>query len=220
VNETGRKGPTRSDPHVRPGITWKTWLAGVIFVSAVFVAISLPLYYGGCRPGWYQWEWHEASGPPPHFFCGRPPPEDDWGYFPHNLLPLKVAVGVGGALLARAVVMAGRRRHGVAGVEAAVALVVIGLVAFVFLYPSKEEKTGQVASTLRCLDPGCGGMTVEQAVMSERSFDPRYPQAMHAWREIWDGLYARHISTDAVRDGLVEEYGERILLDAPSPESG
>jgi hypothetical protein len=205
---------------VKPRITWTTWLALVILGSALIVAFMLPLYYGGCRPGWFQWEWHEASGPPPYFFCGRPPPEDDWGYFPHNLLPLKIAVGMGGALLARAVVMAGRRRRGVAGVEATVALIVIGLTAFVFLYPSKEEKTGQVASTLRCLDPGCEGMTVEQAVMSERSFHPRYPQAMHAWREIWDGLYSRHISTSAVRDGLVEEYGVQILLDASSPEGG
>jgi hypothetical protein len=205
---------------VKPRITGTTWLAAAVFVSAVVVAFMLPLYYGGCRPGWYQWEWHEASGPPPHVYCGLPPPEDDWGYLPHNLLPLKIAVGVGGALLARAVVMAGRRRRGVAGVEAAVALIVIGLTAFVFLYPSKAEQTGQLASTLRCLDPGCEGMTVEQAVMSQRPSHPRYPAARHVWFAIWDGLYSKHISSSAVRDGLVEEYGEQILLDAPSPESG
>jgi hypothetical protein len=89
----------------------------------------------------------------------------------------------------------------------------IGLTTFLFLYPTKAELTGQVASDLRCLDPGCEGMTVEQAVMSEPpSPHVRYPKAHRAWWIIWHGLYDDHISTDAVRDQLVEKYGEQILL--------
>ena len=65
-----------------------------------------------------------------------PPPEDDWGYFPRSLVPLKIAVGVGDALLARAVVMAGRRRHGVAVVEAVAVLLIIGLGVVVTLHAS------------------------------------------------------------------------------------
>lgn len=144
---------------MKPGITWATWLAAAVLVSAVFVAFMLPHYYGGCRPGWQRWDYGSDFS-----YCAPPPPGDEMGYSPHNLLPLKIAVGVGGALLARAVVMAGRRRRGVAVVEAAVALILIGVTAFVFLYPSKAEQTGQLASTLRCLDPGCEGITVEQAV--------------------------------------------------------
>jgi hypothetical protein len=90
----------------------------------------------------------DAGGSPPHFFCGRPPP----------------------------------------------------------------ERTGRLASTLRCLDPGCEGMTVEQAVMSEDSFDPRFPQAQQAWRAVWGGLYSQRISADAIRERLVERYGEEILV--------
>ena len=142
-----------------------------------------------------------------------PPPEDDFGYLPHNLLPVKFAIGIGGTLFARAVVMAGRRRPGVATIEVAIALIMIGLTAFLFLYPTKAERTGQVASDPRCLDPGCEGMTVEQAVMSEPpSHRVRYPMAQHAWRIIWEGLHSDHISGDAVKDQLVETYGDEILL--------
>ncbi len=72
--------------------------------------------------------------------------------------------------------------------------------------------TGRLASTLRCLDPGCEGMTVEQAVMSEDSFDPRFPQAQQAWRAVWGSLYSQRISADAIRERLVERYGEEILV--------
>lgn len=189
---------------------WRTWLAIAIFGIAVSVAFILPTYYGGCRPGWYPWRYGTAAS---SFFCGLPPPSDDFGYSPHNLLPLKIAIGMGGALLARAVVMAGRRRPGVAAIETAVALTMIGLTAFLFLYPTKAELTGQVASDLRCLDPGCRGMTVEQAVMSEPpSHRVRYPKAERAWWIIWEGLYSDHISADAVKDQLVARYGELILL--------
>lgn len=192
----------------RRRITWRTWLAIAILGIAVFVAFILPMYYGGCRPGWYQWEYS-----PSFTLCGMPPPEDDFGYLPHNLLPLKIAIGIGGALLARAVVMAGRRRRGVAAIEASVALIMIGLTAFLFLYPSKAERTGQVASKLKCLDPGCEGMTVEQAVMSEPpGLRLRYPKAERAWWIIWEGLNDDHISADAVKDQLVAKYGEQILL--------
>lgn len=201
---------------VESRFTWATGLAVAIFASALIVAFMLPAYYGGCRPGWHQWEWHDASRPPPHFFCGMPPPEDDWGYLPRNLLPVKIAIGLGGALLARAVVVAKRRQRVVAGVEAAAAFMMIAVTSFLFLYPSKEEQTGQLASSLRCLDPGCGRMTVEQAVMSDDPFHPRYPQARRAWRAIWEGRYERHISADAILDELVEKYGSRIVLDAPS----
>lgn len=91
--------------------TWRTWLAIAIFGIAVSVAFILPTYYGGCRPGWYPWRYGTAAS---SFFCGLPPPSDDFGYSPHNLLPLKIAIGMGGALLARAVVMAGRECRGVA----------------------------------------------------------------------------------------------------------
>ena len=108
--------------------------------------------------------------------------------------------------------MAGRRRRGVAAVEVATALILIGLTAFLFLYPTRAEMTGQVASDLRCLDPGCEGMTVEQAVMSEPPSDRlRYAKAQRAWWIIWEGLAADHISTDAVKDQLVAKYGEQIL---------
>ena len=89
----------------------------------------------------------------------------------------------------------------------------IGLTAFLFLYPTKAETTGQVASDLRCLDAGCDGMTVEQAVMSEPpSHHVRYPRAQRAWWIIWEGLNDHHISADAVKDQLVAKYGEQILL--------
>ena len=191
-------------------ISWRTWLAVAIFGVAVAVALLLPTYYGGCRPGWHEWSWGPGAS---SFFCGLPPPSDDWGYSQDNLLPLKIAIGIGGALLARAVVMAGRRRRGVATVEAAVASLMIGLTAFLFLYPTKAETTGQVASDLRCLDAGCDGMTVEQAVMSEPpSHHVRYPRAQRAWWIIWEGLNDHHISADAVKDQLVAKYGEQILL--------
>jgi hypothetical protein len=189
-------------------IKLRTWLALAIFGFAVAVAFLLPGYYGGCRPGWYQWEYSPSLR-----LCGMPPREDDFGYLPHNLRPLKIAIGIGGALLARASVMAGRGRRGVAAIEASVALIMIGLTAFLFLYPSKAERTGQVASDLRCLDPACVGMTVEQAVMSEPpGHRVRHPKAKRAWWIIWEGLYADHISTDAVKDQLVAKYGEQILL--------
>jgi hypothetical protein len=187
------------------------WLALAVFGIAVAVAFLLPAYYGGCRPGWHPWNHGTAANP--SIVCGLPPPSDDWGYSQHILLPLKLAIGIGGALLARAVVMAGRRRRGVAAVEAAVALIVIALTAFLFLYPTRAEMTGQVASDLRCLDPECEAMTVERAVMSEPPSDRlRYPKARRAWWIIWEGLYADHISTDAVKDQLVAKYGEQILL--------
>lgn len=193
------------------GIRPWTWLALTVFGIAVAVAFILPAYYGGCRPGWHPWNHGTAANP--SIVCGLPPPSDDWGYSQHILLPLKLAIGIGGALLARAVVMAGRRRRGVAAVEAAFALLMIGLTAFLFLYPTRAEMTGQVASDLRCLDAGCEGMTVEQAVMSEPpSHRVRYPEAQRAWWIIWEGLYSDHISADAVKDQLVEKYGERILL--------
>jgi hypothetical protein len=192
----------------RHRITWRTWLAVAIFGIAVAVAFLLPTYYGGCRPGWYQWDYSPGLR-----LCGMPPPEDDFGYLPHNLLPVKFAIGIGGALFARAIVMAGRRRRGVAAVEAAVASIMIGLTTFLFLYPTKAEMTGQVASDLRCLDAGCEGMTVEQAVMSEPPSDRlQYPEAQRAWWIIWEGLYSDHISADAVKDQLAAKYGEQILL--------
>ena len=40
----------------------------------------------------------------------------------------------------------------------------------------------------------------------------RFPKAQRAWRIIWEGLYSDHISADAVKDQLVERYGEQILL--------
>lgn len=199
--------PAQDAKHrIRP---W-TWLALAVFGIALAVAFILPTYYGGCRPGWYPWNHGTAANP--SIVCGLPPPSDDWGYSQHILLPLKVAIGIGGALLARAVVMAGRRRRGVAAVEVATALILIGLTAFLFLYPTRAEMTGQVASDLRCLDPGCEGMTVEQAVMSEPPSDRlRYAKAQRAWWIIWEGLDADHISTDAVKDQLVAKYGEQIL---------
>ena len=199
--------PAQDAKHrIRP---W-TWLALAVFGIALAVAFILPTYYGGCRPGWYPWNHGTAANP--SIVCGLPPPSDDWGYSQHILLPLKVAIGIGGALLARAVVMAGHRRRGVAAVEVATALILIGLTAFLFLYPTRAEMTGQVASDLRCLDPGCEGMTVEQAVMSEPPSDRlRYPKAQRAWWIIWEGLDADHISTDAVKDQLVAKYGEQIL---------
>ena len=194
--------------NVRHRITWWTCLAVAMLGVAVAVALVLPTYYGGCRPGWYQWKYSPGLR-----LCGMPPPEDDFGYLPHNLLPVKYAIGIGGALFARAAVMAGRRRRGVAAMEAAVALITIGLTAFLFLYPTKAELTGQVASDLRCLDPRCEGMTVEQAVMSEPPAQGvRYPNAQRAWRIIWEGLYSDHISAGAIKDQLVERYGEQILL--------
>jgi cytochrome bd-type quinol oxidase subunit 2 len=192
-------------------INWRMWLAIAIFGIAVTVAFLLPTYYAGCRPGWYHWNWGTAANP--SLVCGLPPPADDWGYPPYKYeVPLKIAIGIGGALLARAIVMAGRRRRGVAVIEASLAMIMIGLTAFLFLYPTKAELTGQVGSDLRCLDPGCEGMTVEQAVMSERSFDVRYPKAHRAWWITWHGLYDDHISTDAIKDQLVAKYGEQILL--------
>jgi hypothetical protein len=196
----------------RHRINWRMWLAIAIFGIAVTAAFLLPTYYGGCRPGWYHWNYGSAANP--WLVCALPPPEDDWGYSAHKYeVPLKIAIGIGGALLARAVVMAGRRRPGVAAIETAVALIMIGLTAFLFLYPTKAELTGQVASDLRCLDPGCEGMTVEQAVMSEPpSPHVRYPKAQRAWRIIWGGLYSDHISADSIKDQLVAKYGEQILL--------
>jgi hypothetical protein len=192
-------------------ITPWTWLALAVFGIAAAVAFLLPAYHGGCRPGWHPW--NHGTDANPRIVCGLPPPSDDWGYSQHILLPLKLAIGMGGALLARAVVMAGRRRRGVAAIEAAVALIMIGLTAFLFLYPTRAEMSGQVASDLRCLDPGCEGMTVEQAVMSEPPSDRlRYPKARRAWWIIWEGLDSDHISVDAVKDQLVAKYGEQILL--------
>jgi hypothetical protein len=192
-------------------ITPWTWLALAVFGIAAAVAFLLPAYYGGCRPGWHPW--NHGTDANPRIVCGLPPPSDDWGYSQHILLPLKLAIGMGGALLARAVVMAGRRRRGVAAIEAAVALIMIGLTAFLFLYPTRAEMSGQVASDLRCLDPGCEGMTVELAVMSEPPSDRlRYPKARRAWWIIWEGLDSDHISVDAVKDQLVAKYGEQILL--------
>jgi hypothetical protein len=192
-------------------ITPWTWLALAVFGIAAAVAFLLLAYHGGCRPGWHPW--NHGTDANPRIVCGLPPPSDDWGYSQHILLPLKLAIGMGGALLARAVVMAGRRRRGVAAIEAAVALIMIGLTAFLFLYPTRAEMSGQVASDLRCLDPGCEGMTVELAVMSEPPSDRlRYPKARRAWWIIWEGLDSDHISVDAVKDQLVAKYGEQILL--------
>jgi hypothetical protein len=195
----------------RPQVRSWTWLALAVFGIAVAIAFILPTSYGGCRPGWHPWNHGTAANP--SIVCGLPPPSDDWGYSQHILLPLKIAIVIGGALLARAVVMAARGRRGVAAVEAAFASLMIGLTAFLFLYPTRAEMTGQVATDLRCLDPGCEGMTVEQAVMSEPPSDRlRYPKAQRAWWIIWEGLDADHISTDAVKDQLVARYGEQILL--------
>jgi hypothetical protein len=178
----------------------------------MLVALILPIR-GACRPGWFHW--NHGTDIAPNMACGLPPPEDDWGYFPRSLIPLKIAVGVGGVLLARAVVMAGRRRHGVAGLEAAAALLIIGLGVVVTLHASVEERTGRVASTLRCLDPGCEGMTVERAVMRERLAGARFPQAQHAWNAVRRGLQNEDMSPDAIRDQLVEKYGDEVLLDPP-----
>jgi hypothetical protein len=188
------------------------WLAIAIFGIAVIVALLLPTYYGGCPPGWYHWNYGTAANP--SLVCGLPPPADDWGYPPRKYeVPLKIGIGIGGALLARAVVMAGRQHRGVAAIEAVVAVIMIGLTTFLFLYPTKAEMTGQVASDLRCLDPGCEEMTVEQAVMSEPPSDRvRYLKAQRAWWIIWEGLDSDHISADAVKEQLVAKYGEQILL--------
>lgn len=206
--------PPRS---MKQGIALRTWLAAAVLVLAVFVALVLPMR-GECRAGWFHWNHGTATAP--NMACGQPPPEDDWGYFPRSLLALKIAIGVGGALLARAVVMAGRRRRGVAGTEAAFALLVVGLGVVVTLHASVEERTGQVASTLRCLDLGCEGMTVEQAIMRERSRGARFRLAQHAWNAVWRGLQNEDISADAIRDRLVEKYGDQILLDSPTAENG
>ena len=104
--------------------------------------------------------------------------------------------------------------------EAAAVLLIIGLGVVVTLHASVEERTGRVASTLRCLDPGCKGMTVEQAVMRERLAGARFPHAQHAWNAVWRGLRNEDMSPDAIRDELVERYGDEILLDAPLTESG
>jgi hypothetical protein len=174
----------------------------------------LPANYGGCRPGWYHWIWHEPSGSPPDFFCGRPPPEDDWGYFPHSLSLVRVAVAAAGAFLARALAMTIRGRRSLAGAEAAVGLILVGGALAVSFQPPVEERTGQVAATLRCLDAGCAGMTVEQAIMSEPPGRRiRYPLAGEAWDVVWNGLYDGGMSPDAIRASLARKYGPDILLD-------
>jgi hypothetical protein len=96
----------------------------------------------------------------------------------------------------------------------------IGLTAFLFLYTSTEERTGQIASLLRCHDPGCQDMTVEEAVMSDTfprrtesySYRYRYPLANHSWNAIWLGLYHEGRSAVAIRASPAEKYGARILL--------
>jgi hypothetical protein len=190
-----------------------TAVAIAVVGAAFVVALTLPSNYGGCRPGWHRWIWHEQDSSPPSFYCGLPPPQDDWGYFPPSLLLVKVAVVVAGVLVARAAVTSARGRRGVAGVEVVAAVIIIGLATAVSFHDTVEERTGQVASTLRCLDAGCSGMTVEQAVMSEPAGPRRrYPLAHRAWREIWNGLYDGGMSPEAIRASLARVYGPEILL--------
>jgi hypothetical protein len=189
-----------------------TAVAIAVVGAAFVVALTLPSNYGGCRPGWHRWIWHEQDSSPPSFYCGLPPPQDDWGYFPPSLLLVKVAVVVAGVLVARAAVTSARGRRGVAGVEVVAAVIIIGLATAVSFHDTVEERTGQVASTLRCLDAGCSGMTVEQAVMSEPGRRRRYPLAHRAWREIWNGLYDGGMSPEAIRASLARVYGPEILL--------
>jgi len=196
--------------HIPPRITRRTWLsAAAVFGIALFVAFILPSF-SGCRPGWHHWE--DPGGAPPYFFCGEPPPSDDWGYTPHSLLPLKIAVGVGGLLLAVGVAQISLQHHIRGGTAAALAVVVVTIGAVVPRWnPSLPEQTGQIASTLRCLDPGCEGLTVEQAVMRDRPGRERYVQARRAWLTVWTGLRIDDASLDAIRSRLVEKFGEDIL---------
>jgi hypothetical protein len=204
----------------QPVIPIGTWAVAIAIIgAAAIIALALPTYYGGCRPGWHVWEWSPNGDPA--YYCGRPEPEDDWGYFPHNLLALKVVIAAGGLLLARVAILIGRRRYVMSGVLAAVTACSIGVTSFLFLYPSAEERTGQIASTLRCLDPHCHGMTVEQAVMSERSMyivarnrlrRLQYPHAARAWRLVWSSVSDGGTSADAIRSRLADRWGDGILL--------
>jgi cytochrome c-type biogenesis protein CcmH/NrfF len=58
-------------------------------------------------------------------------------------------------------------------------------------------------------------MTVERAVMRERLAGARFPQAQHAWNAVRRGLQNEDMSPDAIRDQLVEKYGDEVLLDPP-----
>ena len=176
-------------------ITWRTSLAVAIFGVPVTVAFLLPTYHGKCR----RVGMSGGGDPAPRAFSAACSALGRLVLLTAQSAPLKVAIGIGGPLLAH---RRSRRRLGHDRADGVLVPV-----------PHKAEMTGQVASDLRCLDAGCEGMTVEQAVMSEPPSDRlQYPEAQRAWWIIWEGLYSDHISADAVKDQLAAKYGEQILL--------
>ncbi len=176
--------------------------AGVLVASAV-VALSLPVY--SCRPGWFHW----GSG-----LCGLRY-DDDWGYQARSAIPLKTAIGAVGIAAAATIVLERAHRMRLAATVGVVAFLAIlwPLTAWSPSVPStgwgyQPEVVGEVAAGLRCPDPACAGMSVEEAVT--RSY-VRYPGAQRYWRLIEERL-ARGATSASVRSYFANRFGSDALI--------
>jgi hypothetical protein len=92
------------------------WVAGVIAVSGVVVALSLPMYECGNGERFVN---QSGAGGGPTCMTSY-----DTGYRPRSSLPIKIAVAIGGAVVAVAILLWPRRRLVAIGVLTAFAAIV------------------------------------------------------------------------------------------------
>jgi hypothetical protein len=148
-------------------------------------------------------------------FCGIPS-DDDWGYFINPATRLKIAIALTGVALGLTVIAESRRRVRGAAALGIIAVMIMGWPLLTWEpIPSDAIASyrtpylvGEIASTIRCPDRGCGHLSVEEVVVTSGS---RYPMAYEYWNLIRDRV-DRGGFMGSIRSYFLNRFGDSAVL--------